>query len=509
MAEQEFRIHIVSDADNTGFKSAGDSSVELRARLAALNEEQRLANVQGISAVGLDEEIAKVKSKLAQAIKSEVVPAVELETLSHRETRKVLNEIGNVVAPGAGRALGELAFGPVGAALALATAFEFLRKKIEDVEKQEEELNQEQLTEHQKNVDALKQAWLDTQKALGDYYAEMATAGTEKDPTKKQLENIKAITDAQLESSKKIIESLGKQEVAWLRANGGTPEQIAAAEERTRLAEAKIDSKKEFADGVGGLRLEQQQRSNQDSELQRRAIEAVQEAGKAKEENKKNIEALAFTNESLDPTKPAGKALAKKQQDAADAMAAAQGLRGGKETVATDDQGGSVVIDYDAIKAKAVAAAQVAVDEANAEVARLTSRQQQLESKVFQLEENERITAANATNATGQSVTNRGRLRELPGEIEQAGRVQAVKDTGESAVEVVNTHGGRTNASLGELAAVLKLTEQQKLNLISGILNHTLSLQNVFKGLESRLSQQESKLLALQQQTRSMPGQSR
>jgi hypothetical protein len=509
MAEQEFRIHIVSDADNTGFKSAGASSAELRAQLVRLEEEQRLANVQGLSAVGLDEEIAKTKSKLAAAIKSEVVPAVELETLSHRETRKVLNEIGNVVAPGAGRALGELAFGPVGAALALTAAFEYLRKKIEDVEKQEEELNQEQLTEHQKSIDDLKQAWVDTKKALGDYYAEMNTAGTEKDPTKKQLENIKAVTDAQLESSKKIIEALGKQEIAWLRAHGGTEQQIAAAEERMRMAEAKIDSQKEFADGVGGLQQEQKMRSAQDYELQRKAIEAVELAGRAKEENKKNADELAFANEALDPSKAAGKALAKKQQDAADLMAAAQGMRGGKETVGTDDQGGSVVIDHDAIKAKAIADAQVAVDAANAEFNRLVARQAQLSAKVFPLQEQEKETGIRAAEATGESETNRGRLRELPGEIQQAQRVQSVTDTGESAVEVVNTHGGKTNASLGELAAVLKLTEQQKLNIISGILNHTLNLQSVFVGLESRLSKQEADLLAIQRQSRSMPSQSR
>jgi hypothetical protein len=489
----DLEYKITTTADLTGAERAADSLEQLKLRLAQLNEEQRIANVQGITAVGLDQEIAEAKTRLAAALRSEVVPAVELENLSHRETRRVLDVIGNVAAPGAGRALGELAYGPVGAALALAGAFEYLRSKIDEVAKQEEDLNEQELSEHQKNIEALQTAWDNTQKALGDYYAALATAGDEKDPTKKQLDNIKAVTDAQIESSKKIIEALGKQEVAYLRAHGGSPDQIADAEARTQSQVRGLDADKANADGPALLQLEQQKRLAQDAQLQRDAIAAEQQAAAAKAANDKNARELAGVNDQLDPSTKPGKALKEKQEAAATALKNAQEMP--DQVADVSPAGGVILRDNTAAKAAAIAKAQE--DIAVAAAARLVERQKQLQDNEFALQEKEKETAKRASDANATSTTNRARLKELPGDINQAQQVQGINQTGDAIVDKINERDATTGQTLGAMGAAAHLNQSQIIEiareLLAGQLTHAQEIAGL-KALAAQLQQKNAQL---------------
>lgn len=59
-------------------------------------------------------------------------------------------------------------------------------------------------------------------------------------------------------------------------------------------------------------------------------------------------------------------------------------------------------------------------------------------------------------------------------------------------IDTLNSHGGKTNQALGELATTVGLTEQQKLTIVERILNHQLSAQQAWAGLEWRLAQLEA-----------------
>jgi len=476
-SNQELRIHIVSDADVKGFKDASAASSKLKIDTSDLSDETKRQ-------LGLLPQLKNDLEKSGEA-------AAEAG-LSHRELHKVFLDIGNVSAPGAGRAIGELAYGPVGAALALVGAFELLRKNIEDVEKQEDEINEHELTEHQKSIDDLQQSWINTKKALGDYFAALDTAGTEKDPTKKELENIRAITDAKLEAAKKEIEALGKIEIARLRANGASKEQIEDAQERQNLALAKIDSQKEYADGAGGLLAEQKTRAAQDARLKREANEAIVAAQKAKADAEENTTRLNNANEALDPTKPAGKALVKKREDAAAALESAYAI---PETVS--GMGVGPDIDNSEFRKKAIAEAEAAIASVAKETENLSGLQKQYLEKVGPLAEVEKRTQVKAESSKNVSVTNEARLRELPGEIEQAQKVQEAKDSGAAIVNKINERDAATGQTLGEMGVHAQLNQSQIIEIARRLISGQMTHAEEISRLKQLMAQADARTAAL------------
>ncbi len=108
---QELKIHIVSDADNSGFKSAAAASEDLNREM-------------GVVAV-TNADVERATKKTAQAVEE----GTEKFGESRREIREVGNELGNMA--GVGRA-GGLALGGVGAAaFGLMGALELLKSTWE------------------------------------------------------------------------------------------------------------------------------------------------------------------------------------------------------------------------------------------------------------------------------------------------------------------------------------------------------------------------------------------
>lgn len=75
---------------------------------------------------------ARASLESVKSSTTELSKEVDKSVISQHELRKVMTEIGNSVAPGMGHALAELAFGPVGAALAIGSAFEMVRDRIKE-----------------------------------------------------------------------------------------------------------------------------------------------------------------------------------------------------------------------------------------------------------------------------------------------------------------------------------------------------------------------------------------
>jgi hypothetical protein len=403
--------------------------------------------------------------------------------ISHSELGKTLLEIGNVAAPGAGHALNELAFGPVGAAQALIGAFEMVRKTIEAVEKEEEALNDENLTEHQASIKNIQTAWDDAATEFGKYLAKISHAGEGEDAIKKQIERAKELVTAELEGQLKIQEALGKTETARLRASGATPEQIAAAEARNQEGIDYIQSSLDKTRGSSSLIEEQSAREKKKKELE----ENAEFMTKAARDADKNFQAdqgkLKKDRDALDPTTPEGKALQKKIDDA-----------GKKLQVAVDspdytiDYAPGPEIDRRADKQKNIVSAQADRDAANAE---RTNYQKEADTLTGNEDERVRRNAeANdaAKNARDQAEKNADRLAQLPGEIEEDSKKEASEEHTRKVTEILAAHGGRLNESLGQLAAETGKTHEQTLNIVQSIIDGHFTLQQRIAQLEAQLA---------------------
>jgi hypothetical protein len=476
---QNLQIHIISDADTKGFKEASAAGNKLKIDTSDLSDETKRQ-------LGL---LPQLEDGLKKGGK-----AAEETGLSHRELKRVLLDIGNVAAPGAGRALMELAMGPVGIGLALVSVYEMLKKTLEDDEAAADKLAELMAKPENGGIMAVKEAWDKAAESLGKYHAAMATAGEDNDPVATQIKRAKELADAQVEASKKIVSALGEQTVARLRENGATKEQIATAEANIKSQLAALDQLKEHATGSGALQSELTQRKSQSGKLDQAALDADahnKAVGLKFTQDQATLEsardALGMGKEG--PNSEAAKALKKKQEDAAAKLEAAQNI---PDTTVSVAGGSAVVVDNSAMKQKAIEEAQGEVEKANAEVAARKKEVAQLEASEAQRAKEKELADEAAKRAKEASEKNQARLRELPEEIDQAHKVETTKDHAQSVIDVLNTHGGKSNAALGEVATAIGLTEQQRLNIAERILKHQMTIQQAWAGLEQRLAQLEA-----------------
>ena len=469
---QDLKIHIISDADTTGFKQASAAGSKLKIDTSDLSDETKRS-------LGIIPQLEDATKKSAAA--------ADVSGLSHRELKKVLLDVGNVAAPGAGRALMELAMGPVGAGLALVAVYEMLKKSLEDDEAEMDKIAEAASKPETGGIKAVQDAWDSAAESLGKYYAKMSTAGEDNDPVATQIKRAKEMADAQTEASKKIVEALGQETIARLRNSGASKEQIALAETNLKSQLAALDQQKEHATGSAALAEEQRARLAQNNKLQAEANAATEVAAAAKKKFTDDQSVLEHARQALDPATEAGKALKKRQEDAAQKMEFAQQI---PETIS--GMGVGPDIDNSEFRKKAIADAQDEIDKVNAEVAARKKEKAQLEaSEVARSTINDK--AQEAANAKQEaSEKNQGRLRELPGEITQANNVEATKDHAQQVIDVLNNHGAKSTATLGEVATAIGLTEQQRLNIAERILKHTMTVQQQWAGIEQRLAQLEA-----------------
>jgi len=397
----------------------------------------------------------------------------------HGESRLIFAELNKLV-PGLGHALHAAFAGPLGAIILAGIAVHEVQEKLAEYNKELDAVGERELAEHEEEVGKVRKAWDEAKSALGKYYADMATAGEEKDPIKKQLDNIKQLNDAQLEATKKEIEALGKQELSYLRAHGASPEIIAAVEERQRRELESLDSKKKANDGVDYLQGEKARREAAAPELNQAALETKERADKAAEAFNRNQSELDSLRLQMDPRSDRSKEDQRKRAEIENRIANLGNL---SDFSATGE-------DLRGYKKEKIGKAQKELDELSPD--KILRRIQQLEHEITGLSANKEFTANEARLAEERSKTNQGRLRELPGDIAQAQKVQGVNDAGREALDIINTTSARTHLTFGQMAAAIGMSHDKTLKVAERIVNHQLTVQQELTALEGRLSQLES-----------------
>ena len=473
-SSQQFKIEIVSVADNAGFKSSSQASQQLKVDTSDLSDETKRQ-------LGMLPPLAEAQGK--------VVEEVEHETLSRREQRKVLTEVGNAAGL-TGSALGELAYGPVGAALALTAVYESLKKGVEAVETAAEELDKEDLAEHQEAIKNVQTAWDDAKTEWAKYSAAVNNAGGGEDPVKKQIADIKAVTDARIEASKRYQEELGRQEIQYLRAHGASPAAIAAAEARQRNALDALDAQKRNADGTAMDQQELTLRKNAQPGLDRAAsvADAALAAARARELETQNQ--LNDATAKLNPNTKTGAELAAKREAANSALGDAH-----QQSDFIEVPGGQT-IDNRQQKARDIAAAQEQLAEVNAEIERTKKAQ------AVATEQHDRAVAAaaeaeeKARNTDQLGRENAKRTATLPGKIQTDQTVQSIDNEGVQGAAILASIAQGTHETVGQLLLETGKTQQQIKNLLHELVTGHADLSTVVAQLRSQLAQAHAQIHA-------------
>jgi hypothetical protein len=412
---QELRIHIVSDADNKGFQQTSDSAKQLTVASGELTNASKLS-----------------------------AEASEADTISKRELRKVLDEIGRQVAPGAAGALSELALGPVGAGIALIGVYELLKEKIDAASEAAQRFSEIAAEPETGGVKALETAWDDATKAQAAYEAALATAGQDQDPIATQVKNFKEIARAQ-----------------------GSPTADAdalALERRLRLAQ-------------GGVLAQTEMTAN-----------AAKQAADAKydtDEGKLNYAKKVLTEKDSKEYKD----LQSRQEAAAQAVDSANSI---PDFQAIPGSNGGIQ-DNRAAKAAALSKARGEQDALNKEIENYRQQQDQLEST-----EKDRLKAKDeadeaAKKAAGASLHNQTRLGAVSGELQQAQLVEAAKAQHEAITEKLATPLKGMHETLGEALKQTGFTIAQTTNIAQGLLNNQIQMQAVLDAILSRLKLHEGR----------------
>lgn len=479
---QELKLHIVTDVDPKGFQGVSDGTKKITVDTNDLSDATKRS-------LGM-------LPPLQQQLKKSGEAAAE-SAISHRELRRVLDEVGNVAAPGAGAALGELAMGPLGAALALVGAFELLKDKIAEANDEMDKFAALAAQPQTGGIKAVQDAWRDATAAQAEYDAAMRTAGQDNDPVATRIKDIKAITAAQIEASKQVVEAYGREQVAYLRAHGGTAEQITAAENATKAQLNALDSQNRRDEGSDALKLEQSKRQAQADDLAaaERAANAAKQAADKKAED--NADELKKAQDKLNPDTPDGKKFADRKTEAEAALNKANAL----PDYIPDPYGMNPAIDNRAAK-------QVNIDKAQDEQEKLRIEEEGTRKRLAQLKADAEKTQADkdaaddaAKRAAEASQHNKDRLGQLPDEIRTDTTVEGIKDQGSAAVAALNSHLGNIHDTVGQQAAAAQVTAKQINGVLQGLLTGDLTQQQFLIGVQQRIDQLNAQMKALTHNT--------
>jgi len=442
---QDLRIHIISDADNRGFAQTSQAAKTLKADTSDLSDETKRA--LGIIP-DLENSIAKQGEAAAES------------GLSTRELRKALGDIGNIAAPGAGRALGELALGPFGAVLAVAAAAEMLNKSLESASEAADKLADELAKPETGGIEAVRSAWDDAAKAYGDYLDKLAVAGRDKDPIKTEVDRAKELVIARLEGQKKIAEALGDTAgVAY--------------------AQLSIDRTKGSSSLMTELGMHEQAQASLEAEASAKAFAAASAQKKFLDDQAKLAADRAFTT----PNSPENKAILKRIEDAESAV----------ELARAEPDFSPQGRDLRADKAERIAAAQAEANAVNQELGNRVKEQRRLEETLDQRTTARDAALAGAKAAAEAAINNNARLSQLPGEIGQAYTVENVNEHSERVVEILNAHGSRTGETFANLEKALGFSA-------TAIATSAERIVSGQENLAARMAQLEARVAALPQQ---------
>jgi hypothetical protein len=422
----------------------------------------------------------EIMKKYAEATKN-AASEVEKGLPSHHELRRVLADIGNVAAPGAGRALGELVMGPVGGALALVGAFEMLRKKLEDVSTKLEDINQQEFQTHLDNIAKMQQGWIDTLTNYLKYEEELKNAGRSADPLADELKRIQAVSEAQTAANLKLMKELADIQIARLKANGATADQIKVAEEENQRRQ---DAAKDAAEhqGTNDITLDILKRQRIQPDLENAVQSAETQANAAKDE-------LNRAND--DKTKADDAQKKKEAQDKVDAADAALNAAKAMPEFVNGPEG--EMISNKGLRDQAIKEAKQKDDDAHAEQDRINKAQiaaQKAQEKAIAdqaaadaaLAEAQRVAKENQSKITSER-TEVGTRTAAQAEVEKGQqRSQAAQDFGTAqGIADIAAKGGRVSPAQ---AAYLQAVEKK----ITGV---DLSFQQAVTAMELQSRNQD------------------
>jgi hypothetical protein len=426
--------------------------------------------------------------------------AAEHSTISHRGLHMLLHEMGNVTVPGLGRAFGALAFGPIGALIAIVSAFEAVKKSIEANEAEMDKLNEILSKPMTGGIDDLKKAWEDASAALAKYNIQMQHVGETKDPVGQEIKNIKELSAAQIEAAKKEVEALGKQEVAGIRARDAaagkskedTDKDVHAAEEKTRRTVESLDASKEGYN-LELLQYEKMRRLHDSDPLQKEAIDANEKARQAQVQYQNDEAAKKAAQGLANPNSETGKVLnqqieaaAAKVEKHSAGLAESRQLKAPPELIAADEK---------------------RLADERSELARLTGLRESAKTLAGKLEKSQLTrdeikdnADTTASETKSKSLTNQERLRQLPGEIDQAQKIEGVHTDERQKIDQINSPNtplASQAVELGEQLAkipVQKLDQESKNHLMSiaqAVDSHVTTLQGAATAMQKTASATE------------------
>ena len=425
MSDSDKTLKLRIELDGYVMPGAAEAEAKLKTEADKLAASLGVVNVSAAEAERILKQTGDSGSAALAGVKKEAEHAGEAAhggNKHHGETRLLFSEINKIV-PGLGHALHAAFSGPLGPIILVGIAIAEVKEKLKAYNEELDKVGEYEVEEHQKSIEALATAWDDAKKEMGDYYAELATAGEEKDPIKKQLENIKKLRDAQSEAHKKELEELQKLEIAYLKSHGATPDQISQVEARQKQDLATLAAKKESADGVGDLEEEQRRRNA--------AAAGLDADYHQKQEHAEYLEGIqdrlnrdkTKLEDQQNPASEAGKAAAKKREEAEKNLKWAENM---PDYHFIPGVGNAVPGNPE--KEKEVKKAKEEMESVDAEEAARKKRIEEIRRGIELNEEHVKTAEIRAKTAHDASIENQTRRTQLPGEIEQARKIQAVHD---------------------------------------------------------------------------------
>ena len=193
--------------------------------------------------------------------------SVEHLEFNHRGLHKIMHEIGSVTAPELGQALTGALYGPLGPAIAIGAAVEYLAKWMGETAKKTEELIEKSRKLSEATWSAVMDANNAAVEAASKYHGELAKISAIHTTIKTQEEGQLAILNAKLAAQKAILKAQEAAELAGAKGN-----KVAEEEIKRRYAD------KESAQDIAGaaseintLKIQKYNRNNASSGLKGKA----------------------------------------------------------------------------------------------------------------------------------------------------------------------------------------------------------------------------------------------
>jgi hypothetical protein len=362
--------------------------------------------------------------------------------------------MGNLTVPGLGRALSALAFGPVGAAVALISAYKILREKIEDADAAMEALSAEAAKPIGSGIEAYRASLDEARTALGKFYAELKNAGVDNDPIKTEIDRARAVADAKIEAENKARQALG---LAPVQKIGDAAALMAEQMDREAAAPGLL----------------------KDAEAKRAAANAAQDKLASDQT------AIGILRKQLG-IGGGGDATFDSEQKKLEELAEDQAKRQAQFDSAQKNGNESVA----AVARRELQRIENEVGGIDADRGRRRKLLEQLEGGLSGRSQTAADLGISADDAEAMVKNNAARLRQLPGMTDHAQKVEDTQRQGERVADVLNAKGGQMNMTLAQLAAATGKSYDQTMNIVQGILNKSGEFERRMAQMEAQLHQQ-------------------